>query len=136
MSLLHRLPQVFLTCFAFFWWLLGLVMIQHSIRTSLYNLCANVLFSCACTSSWLLWTPTSLEGPSSSTRSPPVCGSLRFACWLSVGIQYVRCGLDTNTTANENPTNTPNANVNNDRRLAIAREPDVQHHKDGKNEKS
>lgn len=58
-SRLHRLPHVRLTWRAFFWWFFGVVIIQHSIFTSLYNCCAIVLFSWACTPSWLAWKPTS-----------------------------------------------------------------------------
>lgn len=121
-NLLHLAPHVFFTCFAFFWWLLGLVMTQHKMRTSLCKRCASELFSCACASSWLPWLPTSFSGPSSFTKSPPVCGSRKSACWLSDS-QFEFGGFDTKTTANEKPTNTPKARVNIERRLAIVREP-------------
>lgn len=126
-SWLQRLPQVRLTWRAFFWWFCGLVIIQHRIRTSLYNCCAIVLFSWACAPSFE-WNPTSFSGPSASVKSPLECGSRRSAWWVLLEKPVSQSDFgsaDMNTVATRNPTKIPINNGARDLRLVMFRTPIV-----------
>lgn len=122
-SRLQRLPQVRLTCRAFFWWFFGFVMIQHRMRTSLYNRWAIDLFSCAWAPSWLAWKPTSFSGPSASAKSPVLCGSRKSTWWDLLEKLNHNESSDINTVATKNPTKMPIVRGAIDLRLAIFRTP-------------
>lgn len=118
-NVLHREPHVFLMCLTLSW-LLGLVMTQHSTRTSLCKRWAIVLFSWACTSSWLLCAAISFSGASLFAKPPTVRRSRWSDC-----VQQDFDKLDTNIRENEHPINIPNISANIIRRFTIARDPKV-----------